>query len=129
MKIILTSIMVDDQEKALQFYAGVVGFQKKTDISMGQYRWLTVTAPEGADGVELVLEPMACPPAQVFQKALYDAGIPATIFASSDIQAEYARLKSLGVTFRGEPKNMGPVLGATFEDTCGNLIRLMQPPS
>ena len=116
MKIVLTSVMVDDQEKALQFYTEKLGFQKKEDISMGQYRWLTVTSPEGVAGVELVLEPMGFPPAQVFQKALYDAGVPATAFFTSDIQAEYSRLKGLGVVFRGEPKNIGPVILVQFED-------------
>ena len=127
MKITLTSIFVEDQERALQFYTQVLGFEKKHDISMGQYRWLTVTSAEGVAGVELVLEPMAFPPARVYQKALFDAGIPATAFMSSDINAEYQRLKSRGVTFRGEPKNMGPVTVVLFEDTCGNLINLVQP--
>ena len=127
MKIALTSVMVDDQEKALSFYTDKLGFQKKEDISMGQYRWLTVTSPEGVSGVELVLEPMGFPPAQVFQKALYDAGIPATAFFTTDIQAEYSRLKGLGVVFRGEPKNMGPVTVVVFEDTCRNLLNLVQP--
>ena len=126
MKIVLSSIMVDDQEKALQFYTEKLGFQKKEDISMGQYRWLTVTSPEGVAGVELVLEPMGFPPAQVFQKALCDAGVPATAFFTSDIQAEYSRLKNLGVAFRGEPKNIGPVILVIFEDTCGNLLQLVQ---
>ena len=126
MKIILTSVMVDDQEKALNFYTDKLGFQKKEDISMGQYRWLTVTSPEGAADMELLLEPMAFPPAKVFQKALYDAGIPATAFFSGDIHAEYERLKNLGVVFRGEPTNMGPVIAVAFEDTCGNLLHLVQ---
>ena len=126
MKIVLTSIMVDDQEKALRFYADKLGFQKKEDIPMGQYRWLTVTSPDGVAGVELVLEPMGFPPAQVFQKALYEAGIPATAFFTDDIQAEYSRLKGLGVVFRGEPKSMGPVIVVQFEDTCGNLLHLVQ---
>ena len=89
-------------------------------------RWLTVTSPEGVAGVELVLEPMAFPPAKVFQKALYDAGIPATAFFTGDIQSEYSRLKDLGVVFRGEPTNMGPVMAVAFEDTCGNLLHLVQ---
>jgi catechol 2,3-dioxygenase-like lactoylglutathione lyase family enzyme len=126
MKIILSSVMVDDQEKALRFYTDILGFQKKEDISMGQYRWLTVTSPEGAAGVELLLEPMGFPPAKVFQKALYDAGIPATAFFTGDIQSEHSRLKDLGVVFRGEPTNMGPVIAVAFEDTCGNLLHLVQ---
>jgi catechol 2,3-dioxygenase-like lactoylglutathione lyase family enzyme len=127
MQIKLASVMVGDQEKALAFYTGRLGFVKKADISMGAYRWLTVTAPEGVEGMELVLEPMAFPPAQTFQKALYEAGIPATAFFTKDIQAEFSRLKELGVRFRGEPKNMGPITAVMFEDTCGNLIHLVQP--
>jgi len=127
MQITLTSLMVEDQEQALRFYTGTLGFEKKHDIPMGTFRWLTVTAPEGAAGVELVLEPMAFPPARVYQKALFDAGIPATAFISKDIAAEYQRLKALGVTFRGEPTAMGPVTVVLFEDGCGNLINLVQP--
>jgi catechol 2,3-dioxygenase-like lactoylglutathione lyase family enzyme len=128
MQIKLTSVMVDDQEKALQFYTTILGFVKKEDMPMGPFRWLTVTAPEGAEGVELVLEPMGFPPAKGYQKALFEAGIPATAFLTSDIQAEYLRLKERGVVFRGEPKAMGPISAVTFEDTCGNLINLVQPP-
>lgn len=127
MRIALASVMVDDQEKALQFYTSKLGFTKKHDIPMGPFRWLTVESPEGADGVELVLEPMGFAPAQTFQKALFEAGIPATAFMSKDIAAEYQRLKDLGVSFRGEPRNMGPVTAVMFEDTCGNLIHLVQP--
>jgi catechol 2,3-dioxygenase-like lactoylglutathione lyase family enzyme len=127
MQIKLASVMVDDQEKALNFYTSILGFVKKNDIPMGSFRWLTVTAPEGAEGVELVLEPLGFPPAKDFQKALFEAGIPATAFLTSDIQAEYRRLKELGVSFRGEPKSMGPITAVTFEDTCGNLINLVQP--
>jgi len=127
MQITLTSLMVEDQEQALRFYTGTLGFEKKHDIPMGAFRWLTVTSPEGAAGVELVLEPMAFPPARVYQKALFDAGIPATAFISKDIAAEYQRLKARGVTFRGEPTAMGPVTVVLFEDGCGNLINLVQP--
>lgn len=127
MQITLTSLMVEDQEKALAFYTNIVGFEKKHDIPMGAFRWLTVTAPEGIAGVELVLEPMAFPPARTYQQALYEAGIPATAFITQDIAAEYARLKALGVVFRGEPVNAGPVTVVLFEDTCGNLINLVQP--
>ncbi len=94
---------------------------------MGQFRWLTVTSPEGAAGVELVLEPMGFLPARVYQKALFDAGIPATAFISRDIKTEVQRLEALGVKFRGEPTKMGPVTAVLFEDTCGNLINLVQP--
>ncbi|MEZ5652782.1 MAG: VOC family protein [Burkholderiaceae bacterium] len=127
MQITLASIFVEDQERALAFYTSILGFQKKHDIPMGQFRWLTVTSPEGAAGVELVLEPMAFPPARTFQKALFDAGIPATAFTTSDIAAEFEKLNAAGVKFRGEPANMGPVTVVLFEDTCGNLINLVQP--
>jgi catechol 2,3-dioxygenase-like lactoylglutathione lyase family enzyme len=127
MQIKLASVMVADQDQALRFYTTVLGFVKKEDIPMGPFRWLTVTSPEGVEGVELVLEPVAFPPAQVFQKALFDAGIPATAFIAHDVHAEYLRLKDLGVIFRGEPQSMGPVTVALFEDTCGNLINLVQP--
>ncbi len=127
MQIKLTSILVDDQERALEFYTKVLGFEKMADIPMGEYRWLTVTSPDGVAGVELVLEPMGFEPAREYQKALFNAGIPATAFISTDIQAEYQRLKELGVRFRGEPKSMGPITAVLFEDTCGNLIQLVQP--
>ena len=127
MQITLTSILVEDQERALAFYTKVLGFEKKHDIPMGEFRWLTVRSPEGAEGVELVLEPMAFPPARTYQKALLDAGIPATAFISKDIAAEYTRLKQQGVVFRSEPQNMGPITTALFEDSCGNLINLVQP--
>ncbi len=127
MQIKLVSIMVDDQDKALRFYTSMLGFQPCADIPMGAYRWLTVTSPDGKDGVELVLEPMAFAPAQVYQQALFNAGIPATAFISANINADYARLKSLGVVFRSEPTDLGPVTTCIFEDTCGNLINLAQP--
>lgn len=127
MQIKFTSIMVEDQDRALHFYTNVLGFKKMADIPMGQFRWLTVTSSEGADAVELVLEPLNFPPARTYQKALFDAGIPATAFTTTDIQSEYQRLKELGVTFRGEPKMMGPITAVIFEDTCGNLINLVQP--
>lgn len=127
MQITLVSLLVDDQDKALAFYTQVLGFEKKHDIPMGTFRWLTVTSPEGAVGVELVLEPMAFPPARDYQRALYEAGIPATAFISSDIAAEHARLVAQGVKFRGEPKAMGPITAVLFEDGCGNLINLVQP--
>ena len=127
MQITLTSIPVANQDTALAFYTDILGFEKKFDIPMGPFRWLTVTSPEGVAGVQLVLEPMAFPTAQVYQKALFDAGIPVTAFMSTDIHAEFARLKARGVVFRGEPKAMGPVTAVLFEDTCGNLINLVQP--
>jgi catechol 2,3-dioxygenase-like lactoylglutathione lyase family enzyme len=127
MRIALTSVMVDDQEKALAFYTDVLGFVKKFDIPMGEFRWLTVVSTDAPEGVELVLEPTAHPAAKVFQKALFDDGIPATSFESSDIHAEHERLRGRGVVFRGEPTHAGPVWVAKFEDTCGNLIQLHQP--
>jgi len=128
MQINLSSVMVDDQEKALKFYTEILGFTKKTDISMGTFRWLTVTA-EGAGNIELVLEQMDFPPARIYQKSLFDAGIPFTAFRSDDINREYKRLSELGVKFRGEPKDWGMTTTVLFEDTCGNLINLAQPAS
>jgi predicted enzyme related to lactoylglutathione lyase len=126
MQIKFVSVMVRDQESALRFYTDTLGFSKMADIPMGEYRWLTVTSPDGVVGAELVLEPMAFPPAQVYQKALFDAGIPATAFTTNDIEDEYKRLKARGVVFRGEPKNFGMISTVLFEDTCGNLINLVQ---
>jgi predicted enzyme related to lactoylglutathione lyase len=127
MQIKFVSITVEDQESALQFYTSVLGFEKMADIPMGEYRWLTVTSPDGIEGVELVLEPLGFPPARAYQKALFEAGIPATAFITKDIAAEVERLKARGVKFRGEPKDMGPIKVVVFEDTCGNLINLVQP--
>src|SRR5215813_5145285 len=126
MKIKLTSVLVDDQDKALKFYTEVLGFVKKHDIPMGEARWLTVVSPEGPGDVELLLEPMGFPPARTYQKALFEAGIPYTSFAVDDIQKEYERLEKLGVVFRTKPTKMGPVTVAVIEDTCGNLIQLTQ---
>ena len=127
MQIKFVSITVEDQESALRFYTSVLGFEKMADIPMGEYRWLTVTSPDGIEGVELVLEPMGFPPARAYQKALFEAGIPATAFITKDIAAEVERLKARGVKFRGEPQDMGPIKVVVFEDTCGNLINLVQP--
>jgi catechol 2,3-dioxygenase-like lactoylglutathione lyase family enzyme len=126
MKINLTSVMVDDQDKAIKFYTEVLGFVKKHDIPMGEARWLTVVSPEGPDDVELLLEPMGFPPARTYQKALFEAGIPLTSFAVGDVQKEYERMKELGVVFKTTPTKMGPVTVAVFEDTCGNLIQMAQ---
>lgn len=117
--------MVDDQEKALQFYTGALGFTKKMDLPMGEHRWLTVISPE-TPAVELLLEPMAFPPAKVYQKALFDAGIPATCLFVDDIGKEHERLAAAGVAFRTTPTAAGPVTIAVFEDTCGNLIQIVQ---
>ena len=126
MKIILTSVLVEDQDRALKFYTEVLGFVKKNEIPMGAARWLTVVSPEGPDAVELLLEPMGFPPARTYQKALFDAGIPLAMFAVENIQQEYERMKNLGVVFRTAPTAMGPVTIAVFEDTCGNLIQIAQ---
>lgn len=127
MQLKFASVMVDDQAKALQFYTKVLGFKKMADIPMGTFRWLTVRSPDGVEGMELVLEPMAFKPARTFQAALFKAGIPATAFTTPDIKKEYKRLLKKGVVFRGEPKEMGPIIATVFEDTCGNLINLVQP--
>jgi catechol 2,3-dioxygenase-like lactoylglutathione lyase family enzyme len=128
MQIKFASVTVSDQDKALAFYTEVLGFQKCADIAMGGvYRWLTVTSPEGVEGAELVLEPAAFPPALVYQKALFDAGIPATALITKDIHAEVRRLREKGVVLRGEPQAMGPITAVIFEDTCGNLLNLVQP--
>lgn len=126
MKIKLTSVMVDNQDKALKFYTEMLGFIKKTDIPMGDVKFLTVVSPESPDDVELLLEPMGIEAAVVFQKALFEAGIPATAFAVDDIQKEYERLEKLGVVFKSKPTKMGPVTVASFADTCGNLIQIYQ---
>jgi len=129
MRINLTSVTVDDQEKALKFYTEKLGFVLKTDIPVGEYRWLTVTSPEGAEGVELVLEPLGFSPARDYQQALYSAGIPITAFLSSDIEKEYQLLKERGVVFRSEPQHLGAIISVLFEDTCGNLVNLVQAES
>lgn len=126
MKIKLSSISVQNQDKALKFYTEVLGFVKKNDIPLGEYRWLTVVSPEAPDDIELVLEPMGFPPAVTYQRALFEAGIPSTAFAVDNVQEEYERLQKLGVVFRTTPTPMGPVTIAVFEDTCGNLIQIYQ---
>ena len=126
MKIKVTSVMVDDQDKALKFYTEKFGFVKKTEIPLGDHKWLTVVSGEEPDGVELLLEPMGFAPARVFQKALKDAGIPLTMFNVDDIQREYERLEKLGVKFSMKPTQMGPATIAVLDDTCGNNIQLVQ---
>jgi catechol 2,3-dioxygenase-like lactoylglutathione lyase family enzyme len=129
MKITLTSVLVDDQAKALAFYTDVLGFEKKTDIPIGEHRWLTVVSPEAPDGVELVLEPDEHPAAKPFKAALAEDGIPFTSFGVDDVQSEYERLRDLGVRFTQEPTAMGPVTTAVLDDTCGNLIQIAQAPA
>ena len=124
MRINLVSVLVDDQEKALRFYTEVLGFVKKTEVPLGEHRWLTVVSPEAADGVELVLEPDEHPAAKPFKTALVADGIPYTSFAVDDVHAEFDRLTGLGVTFTQEPAQLGPVTTAVFDDTCGNLIQI-----
>jgi catechol 2,3-dioxygenase-like lactoylglutathione lyase family enzyme len=126
MKIVVTSVMVSDQEKALKFYTDVLGFVKKIDIPAGGGRWLTVVSPEQPDGPELLLEPLGFTPARTFQKELFDAGIPWTSFAVKDVEATYQKLLKQGVVFRMKPTKMGPVTVASLEDTCGNLIQIAQ---
>ena len=127
MRIKLTSIMVDDQDKALKFYTEVLGFLKKRDLPAGGFRWITVVSPEGPDDLELALEPNANPAAKTFQKAMFDQGIPLASFETRDLQTDFKRLKGLGVAFTQEPMNAGPVIIAVLSDTCGNLIQLHQP--
>ena len=124
MRIKLTSVLVDDQDKALRFYTEVLGFQKKTEIPLGGHRWLTVVSPDEPDGVELVLEPDEHPAARPFKQALVEDGIPFTSFAVPDVRVETERLRALGVRFTQEPLTMGPVTTAVLDDTCGNLIQI-----
>jgi catechol 2,3-dioxygenase-like lactoylglutathione lyase family enzyme len=124
MKITLTSVLVDDQTKALRFYTDVLGFAKKTDIPLGEHRWLTVVSRDSPDGPELVLEPDEHPAARPFKDALVRDGIPFTSFAVDDVHAEFARLTARGVHFTQHPTSMGPVTTAVLDDTCGNLIQI-----
>ena len=126
MKIVLTSIFVDDQEKALDFYTKKLGFVKKNDVPLGPARWLTVVGPNELDGTELVLEPDTHPAVAPFKTALVQDGIPFASFGVEDVRAEYDRLRSAGVSFTQPPVAMGPVTTAVLDDTCGNLIQLAQ---
>jgi catechol 2,3-dioxygenase-like lactoylglutathione lyase family enzyme len=126
-RINLASVLVDDQEKALAFYTGVLGFEKKNDIPLGEARWLTVVSPADPDGPELVLEPDGHPAAKPFKAALVEDGIPFTSFAVDDVKAEFDRLHALGVRFLQEPMEAGPVTVAVLDDTCGNLIQITSP--
>ena len=124
MRINVTSVLVDDQDKALRFYTDVLGFVKKTEIPVGEHRWLTVVSPDDPEGTELVLEPDGHPAVRPFKEALVADGIPFTSFAVDDVDAEFERLRGLGVRFVQEPLEMGPVTAAVFDDTCGNLIQI-----
>jgi catechol 2,3-dioxygenase-like lactoylglutathione lyase family enzyme len=126
MKIVVTSVFVDDQDKALRFYTDVLGFVKKTEIPLGEFRWLTVVAPGDDNGVELLLEPDGHPAVGPFKKALVHDGIPFTSFGVEDVHAEFERLRSAGVRFTQPPVEMGPVTTAVLDDTCGNLIQIAQ---
>ena len=126
MRIALTSVFVSDQDEALRFYTETLGFVKKHDVPVGEFKWLTVVSPDDPDGTELLLEPNDNPVAQEYQKGIFDQGIPAASFSVTDIRAEYEKLKSLGVAFTMEPTELPNVTIAVFDDTCGNLIQIMQ---
>lgn len=128
MKIHMTSVFVDDQERALRFYTDVLGFALKYDMPAGEYRWLTVVSADAPDGTQLLLEPDVHPAAKSYKEALVADGIPAAQFAVDDVQAEYERLTALGVRFTQPPMEMGPVVTAVFDDTCGNLIQIATEP-
>ena len=127
MKIKWTTVYVNDQEKALQFYTGVLGFQKKADFSQGQYRWLTVVAPEDPDGVELILESNSSPAGKTYQEALYGQGTRTAQFLVNDVQAEHDRIAAQGVKFTMPVTKVTGSIIAVLDDTCGNLIQLFQP--
>jgi catechol 2,3-dioxygenase-like lactoylglutathione lyase family enzyme len=129
MRIKVTSVLVDDQDKALKFYTEILGFVKKTEIPVGEFKWLTVVSPEEPEGTELLLEPNDNPAASTFQKALYNQGIPLTMFFVDDIQKEYERMKNIGVKFTLEPTKMEAIIIAVFDDTCGNFIQMIQKSS
>ena len=124
MRIVITSIFVDNQDKALDFYTSKLGFVKKTEVPLGEHKWLTVVAPDNQEGTELLLEPDSHPAVRPFKEALLQDGIPFTSFAVDDIQAEYGRLQAAGVVFTQPPVAMGPVTTAVLDDTCGNLIQI-----
>jgi len=126
MRITICSVPVDDQAKALRFYTETLGFQKKHDIPLGEHRWLTVVSPEDASGTELALEPDEHPAVKPFKSALMEDGIPFTAFEVRDVAAEHKRLEGLGVRFTQQPTEMGSMVTAVFDDTCGNLIMFAQ---
>lgn len=126
MKIIVTSIFVQDQDKALEFYSETLGFVKKQDVPVGEFRWITLVSPDDQDGTELLLEPNEHPSAKEYQKKIFAEGIPATMFGVADVHKEYKRLMKHGVKFTMEPAEIGDVIIAVFDDTCGNLIQIAQ---
>ena len=125
MKIIVTSIFVQDQDKALEFYTETLGFVKKHDVPVGEYRWIALVSPDNQDGTELLLEPNNHPAAKEYQKKIFAEGIPATMFGVADVHEEYKRLIKHGVKFTMEPTVMGEITLAVFDDTCGNLIQIV----
>ncbi|MEV0340659.1 VOC family protein [Nocardia sp. NPDC050713] len=127
MRIYITSVFVDDQQKAFDFYTEVLGFTKKNDVPLGAARWLTVVSPEDPNGAELLLEPDGHPAVKPYKDGLVADGIPAASFQVENVRAEYERLLALGVTFTQEPMEAGPVTTAVFDDTCGNLIQIVTP--
>jgi catechol 2,3-dioxygenase-like lactoylglutathione lyase family enzyme len=129
MRIHITSVFVDDQDKAMRFYTDVLGFVKKHDVPVSTDRWLTVVSPEDPDGTELLLEPSGHPAVQPYKTALVEDGIPAASFAVDDVQAEFERLRGLGVRFTQEPLEMGSITSAVLDDTCGNLIQIVHTKS
>jgi catechol 2,3-dioxygenase-like lactoylglutathione lyase family enzyme len=129
MRIVVTSVFVDDQEKALRFYTSVLGFVRKRDVPLGKHRWLTVVGANEPDGVELLLEPDEHPAVKPFKAALVEDGIPCASFGVNDAAAEHKRLAALGVRFIQPPTDLGPVVTAVFDDTCGNLIQIAQRKS
>ena len=126
MRISHAGVFVSDQDKALKFYTETLGFVKKHDIPVGEFKWLTVVSPDDPDGTELLLEPNENPVAKAYQKGIFDQGIPAALFSVADIRAEYEKLKSLGVAFTMEPTEVGGVTIAVLDDTCGNLVQILQ---
>ncbi|MDP4095358.1 VOC family protein [Paenibacillus sp. P96] len=126
MKIIVTSIFVQDQDKALKFYTETLGFVKKHDVPVGEFRWITLVSPNEPEGIELLLEPNNHPAAKEYQKKIFDGGYPATMFGVADIHKEYQRLLENGVNFTTEPTKMDKLTLAVFDDTCGNLIQIVQ---
>ena len=124
MRIKVTSVFVDDQDKALKFYTDVLGFMKKTEIPLGEHSWLTVVSPDDPDGIELLLEPDGHPAVGPFRDALVSDGIPMASFTVDDVRAETERLRQRGVFFTQEPLQHGPITTAVFDDTCGNLIQI-----